>query len=307
MNVTLKAGLVTAVLLAASIATPGHAADLNGGGWHRGSVKDGGYAPLPHVSSGAGPCYFRADVGYSISRDPKVKWPVSNGVWTDANVDNIVDAGEVASVFVGDAVTDTSLENTWFGGAGIGCGSGSRGLRAELMFNAHGERKLKGEPLTYDPGPPVTSVGPYTPNPIDDPLHTSIRTYSSMVNVYHDIGRFGSVTPYVGAGVGLAYNKMSEVYFTDNPALTNRIEGEGKLSLAWALMAGIGWQVSDRAVLDVGYRYFDFGKAQSGRVDNLGFVNPRVVVDELAAHEIKVGLRFHVGGGSDCCQAKPLK
>ena len=39
---------------------------------YRGSVKD---APIP-VS--AGPCYFRADVGYSWSNDPDVRWTVTD-------------------------------------------------------------------------------------------------------------------------------------------------------------------------------------------------------------------------------------
>ncbi len=66
-------------------------------------------------------------------------------------------------------------------------------------------------------------------------------------------------------------------------------------------MAGIGWQVTDRAVLDIGYRYMDYGKAQSGKVDSAGFVNPVVRIDDMTAHEFKVGLRYHFGGG--CCDA----
>jgi hypothetical protein len=38
------------------------------------------------------------------------------------------------------------------------------------------------------------------------------------------------------------------------------------------------------------------GSVTSGRVDNAGFVNPAVQIDDIAAHEIKVGLRYHFGG-----------
>ncbi len=62
-------------------------------------------------------------------------------------------------------------------------------------------------------------------------------------------------------------------------------------------MAGLGWQVSERAVLDFGYRYIDMGKAESGIIDNAGFTNPKVRIDELAAHEFKIGLRYYFGGG----------
>ena len=47
---------------------------------------------------------------------------------------------------------------------------------------------------------------------------------------------------------------------------------------------------------------------RSGRVDDAGFVNPRVDIDDLAAHEIKVGLRFSLGESSCCAQEyAPMK
>jgi opacity protein-like surface antigen len=59
--------------------------------------------------------------------------------------------------------------------------------------------------------------------------------------------------------------------------------------------------VPDRIVLDVGYRYIDMGRAESGTIDTAGFTNPRVRLDDLTAHEFKVGIRFAFGGGEPCC------
>ncbi|MEQ1713084.1 MAG: acyloxyacyl hydrolase [Hyphomicrobium sp.] len=313
MTFAFKAGIASAALslaAGAAITTPATAADL---GYGRGSIKDGYVAPMPEVQRGAaGPCYVRADIGYSLSGDPDTKWPVNNGTWVDVNADNIVDNGEVTSTFVSDAVSGASIQNTWLAEAGIGCGSGSRGFRAEAVLGYRGDRKFDGQPAFYDPGPAIGTdfnPAPYVPEVLDDPMHTSLRTYTMMLNVYKDLGQFGPVTPYVGAGIGAAYHMMSEVYFTGNPNLTNRIAGNNDLSFAWALMAGVGYQISDRAILDFGYRYIDLGKATSGRVDNAGFVNPRVVMDDLTAHEFKVGLRYHFGQ-SDCCGAQayaPMK
>ena len=74
-------------------------------------------------------------------------------------------------------------------------------------------------------------------------------------------------------------------------------------------MAGIGWQLTDRAILDLGYRYMDYGKAQSGKVDSSGFANnPRVFIDDMRAHEFKVGLRYHFGNGEVAQSAyQPMK
>jgi opacity protein-like surface antigen len=295
MKTLLKAGVASSVLaLALTVtASDAFAADL-------GSIKDGYSAAPAYVASAAGPCYFRGDVGYSISQDPSVKWPVNNGVWDDVNGDQIVDEGEIISTFITDRVSGVNMENTWLAEGGIGCGSGSRGFRSEIMLGYRGDRKIDGEPGIYDPGPPIGTDynvdPPYPGNPIDDPLHTSIQTYTLMLNVYHDFGNFNRFVPYVGAGIGMAVHDVDEVYFTGNPNLTNRIEGNRDVSFAWSVMAGVGYQISDRAILDVGYRYIDMGSVTSGRVDSAGFVNPAVQIDDIAAHEIKVGLRYHFGG-----------
>jgi opacity protein-like surface antigen len=298
MTFHLKTGLASAALAAvAAIASTANAADL--GGYRGGSIKDGGYAQPAPAFGGIGNCYFRADVGYSWSRNPDIKFPVGDTVNTyDATGTTLLSSTYTQT---GSNVADTSLENTWFGEGGFGCGSGSHGVRAEMMFGVHGDRKLDGKPGNYTVTNIITAAPPApAPAPIDDPLHSSIKTYTAMVNVYKDLGKWGQVTPYVGAGIGLAYNQMNETYFTQTTTLHNRIAGDNDLSLAWSLMAGIGYQISDRAILDVGYRYLDMGKITSQRHDNAGFVNPRVTVDDIAAHEFKIGLRYHFGA-SDCC------
>ncbi len=262
------AGLVCAGL----IATPAQAADL---GNYGGSIKDGYAAPM---MAAAGNCYIRGDAGYSFSGDPDVTWPVTNA----ANGNLITD--EVIAL---------NMENTWLIEGGAGCGSGSRGFRGEVMLGYHGDRKYDGEPGLWNP------VGPL---PLNDPLHTNITSYTLMVNGYKDLGNFGGFTPYVGAGIGIAYNIVDDVYFTENPALTNQIHGDKDIAFAWSLMAGVGYQLSHSTVLDVGYRYLDMGKATSERSDTAGYINPRVNIDDLDAHEIKVGLRYHFGG-SDSYEA----
>jgi opacity protein-like surface antigen len=301
MNFMLKAGIASAALAAAAIATPTIAADLAG---PRGSLKDPGYAPMPVATRGAaGPCYFRADVGYSRSDAPTTKWPVTNIAREYTAVDpadrNTYTLINESHTFAGDNVSNVSIDNTWFGEAGVGCGSGSYGVRGEVVLGYRGERKIDGAPNLFTITETVNTV-PGAPTPNDDPLHTTLRTYTMMANVYKDFGNFGGFTPDLGAGIGLAYHQIGDVYFTGNPALVNRIKGDNDLAFAWALMAGVGFQVSDRAILDVGYRYIDLGKAASGRVDSAGFANPRVTFDDLTAHEVKVGLRYHFG--SNCCE-----
>jgi opacity protein-like surface antigen len=312
MKLVSLAGVASAALaIAVSAPAPAFAADLGG---YRGSTKDGYVAPMPVVQHGpSGPCYFRADAGYSWSNDPDVKWPVNNLTRnTDTDFSTGVPVTTVTSTttFLTDKVANATIENTWLAEGGVGCSfGGSRGVRIEAVLGFRGGRKIDGEPGLFtvtdttsisgipDPAPPG---GP----PIIDPLHTSLKSYTLMLNAYKDFGNFGGFIPYVGAGIGAAYHQLDDVSFTGNPALTNRIKGDNDLAFAWSLMAGVGYQISDRAILDVGYRYIDLGTISSQRSDSAGFVNPAVKIDDLTSHEVKVGLRYHFGG-NDCCDAKP--
>jgi opacity protein-like surface antigen len=258
---SLKAVLVAAAAAFCQIAAA-QAADLG-----RGSLKDSSWlAPAQRV---AGPCYIRADVGYSWSQAPSSEYV--------GNVD--------PSMFA------QSLSDGWLAEAGLGCGTGSRGWRGELVFGLREEKDFGGNYTDFS-GPPV-----------DPRLTTTIKSYTMMFNGFYDLGNMNGFVPYVGAGVGWAYHKMGDVYSDLTPGIQN---GEDKVSFAWALMAGVGYQITERAIIDIGYRYIDLGSARSSHSDNALAWNPRLEVNDLRAHEIKFGLRYHFGSG-DCCGFAPVK
>jgi opacity protein-like surface antigen len=268
MNTKLKLGLASAVAGAACMILPAasQAADLYGG-----SMKDG-YTPAYAAPSIAGPCYLRGDVGYSWSRTGGAEY-VGNAV--DPNVRSAkIDDGGVYEV-------------------GIGCGSGSRGLRGDVTFGFRPGRDFSGDVDIVLGGLPV-----------DPPIKTKIDSYTVMANGYYDFGNFRGFVPYVGAGIGVALHDMDYVYI-DHPASPNPQHGDTKVDLAWALMAGVGYQVSSNLVLDVGYRYIDMGSAQSSQGDVVQAMNPKLVVDDMTAHEIKIGLRYHFGSRSEVYE--PMK
>ena len=110
MTSMLKAGVASTMLtLALSANTAAYAADFGG------SIKDN-YVPAaaPMMMGGVGPCYFRGDVGYSLSRDPSVKWPVFNEEFAGDNGsgNGVINPDEVNYVFAGDRLNNVSLENT---------------------------------------------------------------------------------------------------------------------------------------------------------------------------------------------------
>jgi opacity protein-like surface antigen len=105
----------------------------------------------------------------------------------------------LARLFIRDAVTGVNIGNTWLIEGGIGCGSGARGIRGEFVVGYHAKRDIDGTP------------GPWFGTPAAaDPLHTSVETTTFMCNGHYDLARFDRFTLYLGAGVGLAYNRTGE-------------------------------------------------------------------------------------------------
>lgn len=102
------------------------------------------------------------------------------------------------------------------------------------------------------------------------------NSYDALINGYYDFGKWGIVSPYVGAGVGVAFgNSKSNL-------LGGSSQYVGSFSyhqLAWALMAGISLDVFDHTKLDIGYRYLDNGTVTGVHIN---------------FHEIRAGLRYMI-------------
>lgn len=59
-------------------------------------------------------------------------------------------------------------------------------------------------------------------------------------------------------------------------------------------MAGVGYQISDRAIFDIGYRFIGLGRAATSRKDNFSLTPSKLSIDDMTVHEFNVGLRYHV-------------
>jgi opacity protein-like surface antigen len=135
----------------------------------------------------------------------------------------------------------------------------------------------------------------------------SNKGYSAMANAYVDLGTYVGLTPYVGGGIGLAYNKYTlsegkkdcrEVdpnssgaggFFCDDPAgYDGNVKSEAKINLAYSLGAGLSYQVSKNVSLDLGYEYFAVPSGKYVAYDN-GDFNIHKGIDY---HTVKVGLRY---------------
>ncbi|KRE16878.1 hypothetical protein ASE63_14260 [Bosea sp. Root381] len=134
---------------------------------------------------------------------------------------------------------------------------------------------------------------------------------SSMValfNGYIDLGTWNCLTPYIGAGIGYATNRITGL--TDQGVLSGSLGGSSlgyagsgtKSNVAWALMAGVGYEVNKNLTLEIGYRYLNLGDAQSGRIQNAFRLEnyAPLKAKDIDSHDIKIGMRWNFGD-PDCC------
>ena len=126
---------------------------------------------------------------------------------------------------------------------------------------------------------------------------SSFQNVAVMLNGYYDVKDYlGRVTPYVGAGVGVAQTSYSGTVSTGGPAALPFDDTE--IGVAAQALAGASVTLTKRITGDVGYRYytdlFDLS-------DNEG--NFARSLDKFHSHDLMFSLRYALGGGKKAAKA----
>ena len=124
----------------------------------------------------------------------------------------------------------------------------------------------------------------------------NLRSTTLMVNALYDLPVAGAFKPYLKAGIGAAHNVgNADINITPTfanmglPADLRSVFPEGSnTSLAYAVGAGVGYAITPRMTLDLGYQYIHLGRAKTG-IDGNGDV---LSFDEPALHELTLGVRY---------------
>lgn len=117
-------------------------------------------------------------------------------------------------------------------------------------------------------------------------LGTSEMTFNSttlLANVYYDFHNSTAFTPYIGAGLGLAFNYLgfdTEYYNGDGYSMDDR-----QTNFAWQVGAGVAYAINENIAVDVAYRYLDLGYTQVDSHYTDAGIRPY-------NHEFMLGLRF---------------
>lgn len=152
------------------------------------------------------------------------------------------------------------------------------------------------------------------------------KNFVTLFNGYYDIGTYYGFTPYVGAGAGfneqqtsgsLTFNETANgssyapdltapsgfplVWVNPNgtpvsprpniafaPQNWNRTFSNSKFNFAWALMAGVSYEITPELALDLSYRYANLGSTTVG-------INPQTgatISQRNWEQDVRVGVRL---------------
>ena len=126
-----------------------------------------------------------------------------------------------------------------------------------------------------------------------------IESWVGLANAYIDLGTWRGLTPYVGGGVGFAIGlgaglegrqrSANGVAYGDDHTETN---------FAWALYAGVSYDVTPQFTMDLGYRYLDMGDARSGDGhaydDGCRGTTRALSFDDLTSHDLMLQARYRL-------------
>ena len=176
---------------------------------------------------------------------------------------------------------DTSIGSDWdstFGGSlAVGYDLSKKlnvPIRGELEYAAFSKAEAEGDPWN---------------NGYTNDFRQTNNIQTLFVNVYYDINTGTKFIPYIGAGMGAGFIRTKgrvdwggEINNTGSKTVTN---------FAWNVGLGLGYQITNNIVLDVGYRFADLGKVQTNWCNETSF-DWRLDTKRIYQHQFSMGARF---------------
>jgi opacity protein-like surface antigen len=234
--------------------------------------------PQPMIAESSG-WYLRGDVGVGMQSyknfghrqtNPDFTWPAS---WT---------------------IEQRDIKDPAFVAFGIGYAYNSW-----LRFDATGE---------YRASTKFKAIGSYTEycpggGKCFDVYDGDHQASVFLANAYIDLGTWWCLTPFVGAGVGMAYHRFDG--FSDIGIVGNQSPGFGYMSgssskwtLAWQVSAGVAYDVTRNVKLEFAVRYLDLGSPSTGIINcnssGCQTNGPRAyyTLNNLNSLDFKLGMRW---------------
>jgi len=227
------------------------------------------YAPPPQDFGG---WYLRGDVGITSQHATNI----SNPLDTTLNVTGPSYAG-----------TGLSGAGTWDVGVGYAFNSWLRGdITAEYRNAASLKGSVYGQFSAF--GGAFSDVDNYSAN---------LSSLVFLANAYIDLGTWDCLTPFIGFGIGGAYNTFADltdigIFTSGNGVGTNA----SQLNFAWALHAGVAYNVTRNVTIELAYTYMNLGNAVTGLTnsfDGVTVVNHSgFTFNNITSNDVRLGVRW---------------
>ena len=186
---------------------------------------------------------------------------------------------------------DTSMDTSFIAGLGVGYQFNSW-FRADVTGEYRSAATYRA--TNYYSGSAVACAG--LPSGVcGDAYSGQVSVGLFLVNGYFDLGTWSGLTPYVGAGLGIADYSMGKL--TDqsmqvlNPGF-GMSDTASSANFAWALMAGVAYRLGPDLLLDVGYRYVNMGQINSAPISCNSVCFHEAQHFDLWSNDLLFGLRW---------------
>jgi opacity protein-like surface antigen len=196
---------------------------------------------------------------------PLAGWYLRGDVGVGAQTFSSFDHSQINSAFVWPAswtIVQKDVQDTGIFGGGVGY-EFNNWFRADVTAEYRTKAMFK-------------TIGSYTNfcaggGTCFDVTEGNLSSTVVMANAYVDLGTWWCLTPYIGAGIGGAYNRTTGVQdmglnsdgttgfgFTTNDA--------SQWNLAWNAQAGLSYNVTNNFKVDLNVRYLHLGSPQTSEV-----------------------------------------
>jgi len=228
--------------------------------------------PLCAEEAVFGGWYLRGDIGFSNQTVHRVE----NNLVTLPEVDHVSAGFSTAGIF----------------GLGVGYNV-NNWLRLDVTGEYRGNSDFTGLDVTS------LSGGNFT-----DEYRAKKSEWLFLANAYLDLGTWWCVTPFVGAGIGTSRVTISGFQDINTPNAGVAFgPTESKWNFAWALHAGLAYQVNQNLALEFSYRYAHLGDGIVGDVRTYTgrnqFKDDVTTFKNINSHDLRLGVRWV------CCDAPP--
>jgi opacity protein-like surface antigen len=186
-------------------------------------------------------------------------------------------------------IQHNAIDDTTFFGIGVGY-EFNNWFRADVTAEYRTKAAINAFGLFTNPQGSANVFG--------DQFTGSIHSTVVLANGYIDLGTWNCLTPFIGAGVGVAFNTFSDLVDT---GIAESGSGMGhnptEAHLAWALHAGLSYAVTQNFTMELAYRYLNYGSVKDsincigGAAVGCGFADS-FKVDNLSSNDIMLGFRW---------------